>query len=106
MSTANVIELYPAQTVETLAAEFLRAKRDAAAAEARVKALAPKLLAALQTEGQKGAAVSGLGSVSIVAASTRTTTDMRAVREILSQRGIPEPLSTSDVAPSLRASLI
>lgn len=94
-----------APSAEALAAEYLTARREAEAAEARAKALAPKLLAALQAEGRKAVSVSGAGRVQLVVSEGGTRLDQKAAVAALQAAGLEVPMVPTAGGTSLRASL-
>jgi len=105
-NVARVIPLRQPETAEDLAREVLLAKRAIAEAEACLKALSPKLLAALEAEGVTGAAVPGLGAVTRYEAGPQMRLDTKAATAALQSAGLEIPLSPVGGGPQLRATLL
>jgi hypothetical protein len=105
MSNVAVVLQFPAPTTESLAAEYLAAKRDMEAAEARMKAIAPRLLAAMAADGRKGVSVAGIGRVSKVDTSPGGRLDQKAAIALLQEHKLDVPMAVTDGGVSLRASI-
>lgn len=106
MNYASAVVLpFPAPTAESLAAEYLAAKRDMEAAEERMKALAPRLTAALQQSWRKAVSVTGAGSVQLIETSAGGRLDQKAAVALLQAHELEVPMSITAGGTSLRASL-
>jgi hypothetical protein len=106
MNSASAIILqFPAPTAESLAAEYLAAKRDAEAAEARMKAIAPRLTAALQASGKKAVSVTGAGRVQLIETAPGARLDQKAAVALLQQHELDVPMAVTSGGTSFRASI-
>lgn len=106
MNHASAVVLpFPSPTAESIAAEYLAAKRDMEAAEARMKALDSRLKAALQASGKKAVSVTGAGRVQLIETASGARLDQKAAVALLQEKGLEVPLSPTAGGTSLRASV-
>lgn len=93
-------------SADDLARRYLAAKQTIAEAEALVKSLGPKLIAAMQREQREGAVVPGLGMVTRYEARASMRVDAKAAERVLAQHGLDVPYTTSGGGVQLRATLL
>jgi hypothetical protein len=92
-------------TLDAQARAFLAVEAEVAVLKARAELLRAPLLARMDAEGVKSLTVAGMGSLSYVAASTRTSLDGKAAEALLRTLGQDVPLTPSTVRASLRVNL-